>query len=73
MRYSAWIKMGEHQRSDCFIVDISATGARLGVDAVDELPEHFTLVLSKQGAQRPCRAVWRSSNQIGVKFEKPGR
>jgi hypothetical protein len=57
----------------CMICDISQTGARLVLDSDDELPEHFVLLLSRNGsARRRCRLIWRKGAMAGVEFA-PGR
>jgi hypothetical protein len=54
---------------DCMVLDISAGGARLMVDAPLELPEHFTIELtSRKKARRRCRVVWRAGHLIGIMF-----
>ena len=53
----------------CLVVDLSAAGARLATQASTELPDQFTIVLSRGGQlRRSCSVVWRSENAIGVKF-----
>jgi len=57
---------------DCHVLDVSQTGARLGVVQAAELPQDFILALSMQGnATRLCRVVWTTNSEIGVRFEKP--
>ncbi|MGI8524882.1 MAG: PilZ domain-containing protein [Pseudolabrys sp.] len=59
----------EHPR-ECALSDISETGARIEAENADQLPDQFTLLLSKRGTPtRQCRVVWREANQIGVEFE----
>jgi PilZ domain len=56
---------------DCAIVDISEGGARLNIDAAQELPQEFTLVLGRHGCPyRRCRIVWRKETQMGVVFDR---
>jgi PilZ domain len=53
----------------CRILDISGTGARLGVLQPEELPDQFLLLLSHDGKLfRLCSVVWRRSKAIGVQF-----
>jgi hypothetical protein len=53
----------------CMMADLSATGARLQVDAPDALPDEFFLLLSHTGQlRRKCSVAWRTENAIGVKF-----
>ena len=54
---------------ECVINDISASGAKLRLDAPKELPEEFVLVLTAQGtAKRRCKIAWRSAQEVGVRF-----
>jgi len=54
---------------NCWIVDISASGAQLKVKSADTVPNRFILLLSRDGRlQRQCEVVWRSENAIGVRF-----
>lgn len=70
MRYHAVLVLDGDAVQGCTLSDISDSGARIDVDATDKLPDHFTLILSGNGApQRKCRVVWRQPNQIGVNFE----
>lgn len=56
----------------CAIVDISDTGGRLRFEDDCELPEHFQLLLTKDGkAHRRCKIVWRNGLFIGVQFPRP--
>jgi hypothetical protein len=57
---------------DCHVLDVSQTGAKLGVAQATELPQDFILALSIQGnATRLCRVVWATESEIGVRFAKP--
>jgi len=56
----------------CAIADISATGARIVLEAECELPERFILLLTPSGeARRHCRLVWRNGLAVGVEFPTP--
>jgi PilZ domain-containing protein len=56
-------------KRDCVIDDISATGAKLRIEAPKELPEEFVLLLSARGdARRHCKIAWRGPQEIGVRF-----
>jgi len=55
---------------DCVVMDISSNGARIAVDAVDDIPDLFTLRLTTRGrTSHRCRVIWRAAHQMGVKFE----
>src|SRR4051812_11305104 len=73
LRYNAWLTFPGSKPRGCMVADISETGARLDVDAPDDLPEILLLLLTGDGrARRKCRIVWRSEHQIGVQFETRG-
>jgi PilZ domain len=57
-----------HSTLDCTVRDISATGARLRVDASQRAPDDFDLIIELDGLEAPCRVVWRHDKEIGVIF-----
>lgn len=58
--------------AQCQIRDVSAGGARLGLDADFELPDEFELILTGNGrVRRRCTTVWRDPDEIGVRFCDP--
>jgi len=72
--YSAWIHAGDPKPRGCAVADISESGARLDVEAPQLVPDRFVLFLSRSGTpRRTCRTVWRTADQVGVVFEKPGK
>ncbi len=59
---------------DCFMVDASATGARLTIDeslAGQDFREFFLLLSSTGLVYRRCRMVRRAGDQIGIEFIEP--
>ncbi len=70
LKYPAKIDIGGGTRVPCILADISASGARVIVDATDKIPERFTLLLAEQGTQRRCKVMWRKKNQLGLSFIK---
>ena len=52
----------------CVVLDVSASGARLDVDASATLPQHFKLLIDVDGSERQCEVVWRKENAVGVRF-----
>jgi hypothetical protein len=53
----------------CSISDISESGALLSLEAEQELPDTFMLLLTANGgARRSCRVVWRDGLTMGVEF-----
>jgi len=67
---AAWIDSGNEARLQrCTLVDISDRGARLAVDDIEDVPGHFSLLLSRFGRPRhQCTVVWKIDDQVGVEF-----
>jgi hypothetical protein len=67
---AAWLEIDNDTRlRRCKLVDISANGARLFVDDIENTPDTFNLLLSRFG--RPnyrCNVVWRRGDELGVEF-----
>jgi hypothetical protein len=49
------------------LCDLSATGARMSLSALYDMPARFALILPPN-TRRPCRLVWQSGQRIGVEF-----
>jgi PilZ domain len=66
----AWISVGDGlPLRNCMLIDISDTGAKLALEDIDEIPDTFSLWLSRRGHPRySCRIVWSGQNTVGVKF-----
>jgi hypothetical protein len=60
---------GDGRLRRCRLVDISANGARLVVENVDNTPDSFNLLLSRFGRpQYRCNVVWKRGDEVGVEF-----
>lgn len=59
--------------ADCIVLDISESGARLGLKAPSPgLPSEFVLVLSRAGnVLRRCAVVRNGEKELGVRFVAP--
>ena len=58
-------------RRSCFLLDASASGAKLEIDGPAHVlqSKEFFLVLSSTGlAFRRCEMVWVDGSQIGVRY-----
>jgi len=58
-------------RRNCFLLDASASGAKLEIEGSADIlqTKEFFLVLSSTGlAFRRCEMIWVDGSQIGVKF-----
>jgi PilZ domain len=54
---------------NCMALNMSVTGAMLGLTSPVDVPEHFTLILSPDGRHMSCHVIWRTEKQMGVAFE----
>jgi len=53
----------------CFMMDVSASGAKLIIDEGIDVPDLFVLALARNAAvRRNCEVVWRAATSIGVCF-----
>jgi PilZ domain-containing protein len=53
----------------CFVRNVSATGANIGMESASDVPDEFILILTRGGdVRRRCRIVWRSEKALGVRF-----
>jgi hypothetical protein len=53
----------------CTIIDMSESGAQLGVPGDADVPDEFSLLIGGNShVRRQCRVVWRSGNRMGVNF-----
>ena len=56
--------------ADCSVHNLSLTGACLRVEgSVESIPNRFALLIKGEGSYEKCRVIWRSADDIGVKFE----
>ena len=70
-RHNAWVLRAPQPMQRCSLSDVSEAGARIDVEDARAVPDHFMLLLSKNGsARRVCRVIWRRSKQVGVIFER---
>src|SRR5215472_9429704 len=58
----------------CTIIDVSASGAQVSLNAAISLPGEFFLSFTKDGrVSRLCELVWRADKKVGVRFAHEGR
>lgn len=71
--FPAWIEIvSGAQGTECTVLDVSDSGARVAVSTKTRFPKEFWLVFSKDGTRRRrCCMAWRSSEQIGVTYLAP--
>ena len=70
LRQRCWVAAGPTQSfSECFLSDISNTGAKLVLERERKLPDKFDLYMTPDGSVgRNCEVVWQTGKEIGVKF-----
>jgi hypothetical protein len=67
-RHTAWIITKDWEPLECSIEDVSNSGARLKATGL-KVPEEFSLRLGENGSVgRKCQVVWRSEDELGVRF-----
>lgn len=54
---------------DCTVRNLSATGARVDIESVAGLPDHFLLVIESDQFMRRGRTVWFKDRKLGIAFE----
>lgn len=54
----------------CRVRNLSGIGACLEVASPIGIPDTFTLVIESDRLRKPCRAIWRKENRLGVSFEE---
>ena len=52
----------------CVLLDLSEGGARLNLSSVQDLNDEFRLTVETENIDRRCVIVWRSGDEIGVRF-----
>jgi hypothetical protein len=53
----------------CTVMDVSATGAKLVLQAPAKLPDEFIVLLAKHAkVHRKCQISWQEGAAIGVRF-----
>jgi hypothetical protein len=72
MHHPALVLAGDARPLKCLLADISESGARLKMQAGEELPDSFMLQLGDDRApHRQCHVVWRQGGELGIRFERP--
>lgn len=66
------ISFGE-QRLDCVVLNLSAQGASLSLNADATIPFAFDLTIDGERRHRRCRVVWRMERQLGISFDTDQR
>lgn len=69
IRHPGVILKGGAILSQCTVLDVSASGAKIEIKIPIEIPDEFDLHLSSNGqVRRHCQVVRRTEKEIGVHF-----
>ncbi len=70
VQQTAWVTLeGGFATRQCFVHDMSATGAKLTVSDSSVLAGRVRLAFSRDAKKgRQCQVVWRRGHSFGVKF-----
>ncbi len=58
---------------NCFLRNVSESGARLDFSDPVDLPEQFELLLIANNTLRPVERMWKRGTSAGVRFTGPER
>ena len=66
----AWISVDDAlPLRKCTLIDLSDGGAKLALEGIAQIPNKFSLWLSRDGYPRYlCRIVWSDQNTMGIEF-----
>ena len=65
---AAKLVLGTSSVIDCVVCNVTNAGARIEIANTVELPEGLGLSFDGGFSIRPCRIVWRTVSETGVKF-----
>ncbi|GEO98369.1 PilZ domain-containing protein [Methylobacterium haplocladii] len=54
--------------TNCILRNLSPAGARVVVSGTIPLPDRFAIVVDSRGTTRAVETVWRSGDEMGVRF-----
>ena len=54
----------------CTVMQISSTGAKIGIGAATSLPEIFQIVIAQKAIDCRAKLVWRRGDVAGVAFQR---
>jgi hypothetical protein len=53
---------------NCIVKNLSPVGAYLEIESLAQIPDEFTLAISKDQVTKECAVIWRDSHKMGVQF-----
>ena len=70
LRFPVWADFGDNAPlRNCVMSNVSVECATLAIKTPGDVPDSFTLVLSRDGSIRwSCRVIWRSNLEVGIEF-----
>ncbi len=67
---AAQIEIDRSSAFPCKVRNVTHAGALLRVPSVIGVPDHFELTIDPSDDRQACRVVWRSLDELGVRFER---
>ena len=70
LEHRCWVSLSpDEPLSECYLLDISATGAKINWRAVKPNLTEFNLYLTPDGhVGRKCKVIWQTETEVGLKF-----
>jgi hypothetical protein len=70
MQLGCWIvTRSDSEPQQCQLNEISGRGAKITLPDANKVPASFILLLTEDGkAAHKCAVVWRSDNEVGLRF-----
>jgi hypothetical protein len=63
--------VGDSLVFDCWVSNVSETGAQVRTSEAIRFPQHFELLIVRENTIRPVEVSWRRDNMLGVNFLGP--
>ncbi len=66
---TAQIIVSQSLAFDCVVRNITTEGALVRVRSVSGIPDQFELTIDPSDERQVCNVVWRSVDELGVRFD----
>ena len=66
---TAHIIVSQSLAFDCAVRNITTKGALIRVRSVSGIPDQFDLTVDPSDERQACRVIWRSVDELGVRFD----
>ncbi|HYC18192.1 MAG TPA: PilZ domain-containing protein [Pseudolabrys sp.] len=65
---NAKLVLGASSVIDCVVRNLTNVGARVEISHTTDLPDALELTFDGGRSYRPCRIIWRATDETGVEF-----